>query len=1373
MAASTSANYSSSREYVDSQALYDWLKNQPDLTPAMPVAGPEGVAPPKGREGGAGGRPQYGPLGLGTLGEAVKEAPRVLTEGVGKIRSAATEAGLGFWQRVGRATIGGLEAVGFAGAPVGHVAGRLGEELTKATGELSDEVLTQRLERAKKYNPGEVGVYEAILATPAEQRGEAVYDAYRSGGELAIGAVPGYSKAFKVISRLAERIGVAEDVARPAGQVPTETPLSTAADVAGREGRATRGYAEGAQLLERQTTPMRPELPPQPTAIMVDEFNRVVDVPVRSSEELAVARREAMRATHRTPLEAEGRLAPEPAAAPAGPEAAGELSSAGEQAMKRAEAALAKDLEPRVQRLEDALAKAPEEPTAPGRAEGAIRMEVEPRPEPGSKEANALAEEQAQVRQEFEDFKSSRAAQPAAAETAPAAGAALPRPGEAGFATAGTLVRMALGALAGGATGETPEEQIRNGLIGAGVGAALSRRTATHLAAALKDERGGVDITKIFRRRPTGELITPRVQAGEQYQPNYERIAAEGDLRRLMVNVHRQFAEQITAAQRIPTTHRETTFEAARMIEKGEVSVQSILDNEKVDLDKLPSWSKAARDINVAVANEAYDIGTRMLAGEVFPPGELRRALAVSGEIAERTRTAQTRFGQTLSAQKISAQLPSEQLVRPRVDAMRLNRMANEIAPGVDDMELAALVVKAGDPQHIIRQSRFLAVMPRAILEATMFSLLGGATMAKNFLSLMLVMPVSIGVRGLSRFMPRWGDQAPGVMAGEATQMMIGWWEGVTEQLRMLREWDRPAWRAQLEAAGGRFHEGIHTPVITAQNFGMDAKSTPGQLVDYAGRGLRLPMDILNGTDAFGKAINGRMMHRVEAFRQATLEGHEGAAFTRTVDDLLNDPSKLSSEARFRIESFKEEQTFTKDLEGRVGQALQRGPIDPWANLLWKNTVSMFTRTPVRIAEYSLAHTPLMNVLAKQSRSDFLAGGTHRQVAQAKLAMGAGIIGLFGYMENLGMITGSAPEDHDLKRVYEANGWKEKSFWDPITDQWRSYAGLEPAATWIAIGADISFTIRHMPDPDALKLFSAGVLATLQNLEADRFVMQLSDMIHVIKSPTKQAMVQRGLEYVGERLVRIIPGAQLADNAALREIEGVVDPAKRRITRSGAIDNPVLREFDAVLQYYRSRIPGLSSARDAEGAYKVRPWRNSFTGEIDVTENFPFTSFGGRAPKYDPVFDEIIRLNGAGLKELPDYIGAREVADFGLVPVQQKPGVQLTPAQADRWVVLMTQEVKNSRGETYYQALRATIASPQYQRYDDRPVVQAERLRALEGQYKELARRALFREYPLLAKQFRAEQIEERLQSAPADRRDQLRETMRNAAGIGQGAPAF
>jgi len=129
--------------------------------------------------------------------------------------------------------------------------------------------------------------------------------------------------------------------------------------------------------------------------------------------------------------------------------------------------------------------------------------------------------------------------------------------------------------------------------------------------------------------------------------------------------------------------------------------------------------------------------------------------------------------------------------------------------------------------------------------------------------------------------------------------------------------------------------------------------------------------------------------------------------------------------------------------------------------------------------------------------------------------------------------------------------------------------------------------------------------------------------------------------------------------------------------------------------------------------------------------------------------------------------------DFGLVPVQQKPGVQLTPAQADRWVVLMTQEVKNSRGETYYQALRATIASPQYQRYDDRPVVQAERLRALEGQYKELARRALFREYPLLAKQFRAEQIEERLQSAPADRRDQLRETMRNAAGIGQGAPAF
>jgi hypothetical protein len=614
-------------------------------------------------------------------------------------------------------------------------------------------------------------------------------------------------------------------------------------------------------------------------------------------------------------------------------------------------------------------------------------------------------------------------------------------------------------------------------------------------------------------------------------------------------------------------------------------------------------------------------------------------------------------------------------------------------------------------------------------------------------------------------------------MHGEAAQMAVGFFEGLNDQLRMLRHWDSEAWRTQLSLYGKHEFTGIHAPAVTAANFGLDPKSYGGIFVDWTGRALRLPMEILNGTDAVGKAVNGRMMHRVEAFRQATNEGHLGTEFNRRVDELLEEPWTLNGQALQRIEEFKEAQTFTKSFEpGGMLERIQRGPgpAHPVAELFYRNAVLAFFRTPVRIAEYAAQHTPLLNVLSGQIRTDLKAGGVARQTALAKVVVGTGIMAGFGYMESLGQITGSGPRDPELKRQWEASGWQEKSFWDPVNSKWRSYDGLEPIATLIAVGADVSAAGRAMPEADYLQLFTAGVLAFFNHVDSKTYLQGISQIKDIMAAPGPDAQVAKALHFAGRNLVGMVPVAgtalQLASAGAVAEVEKFFDPTRRRAVPSGAIENPFLREFDAMLQYYRSRIPGLSSERDKAGEFKIAPWRNSVTGEVAITENFPFLPFPGRTPKYDPVFAEIIRLEGAGLKELPTYIGAREAPQFGLQPArQQRPGVQLTPQEADRWVVLMTQVVKNGKGQSYHEALAATITSPAYQRVADRPEQQKAWLKTVEGEFKERSKRELFTEYPKLRALFYEEQVEQRVQRAPTSQREQLRDTLRNRAGLNAG----
>ena len=197
--------------------------------------------------------------------------------------------------------------------------------------------------------------------------------------------------------------------------------------------------------------------------------------------------------------------------------------------------------------------------------------------------------------------------------------------GERGSVSTELLARMAVGAAIGAVSGDE-ENAIRNGLIGLGVGAALRGPLAAKLAVALKDQTG--------RHQVAQQAAVSKAQ--EPYQPNYSHVQAEAEVLHVMKNVHRAVADQITEGMKRPTTHSETTKAAAELITSGEVTPDSVLKGAAVDIETLPAYGKAVRDLAVGSAAEVVRIAKAIAAGEAVPSGMIRQAAALTAELAAR-----------------------------------------------------------------------------------------------------------------------------------------------------------------------------------------------------------------------------------------------------------------------------------------------------------------------------------------------------------------------------------------------------------------------------------------------------------------------------------------------------------------------------------------------------------------------------------------------------------------------------------------------------------------------------------------------------------------------------------------------------------------
>src|SRR3990167_6640614 len=137
---------------------------------------------------------------------------------------------------------------------------------------------------------------------------------------------------------------------------------------------------------------------------------------------------------------------------------------------------------------------------------------------------------------------------------------------------AGTLARIATGAAIGGSQGDTPEERILNAFLGAGLGAALSKRLAVKVMDAYKssrlaDETGAINLGRFGKK-----------QEDVPYQPNYMRMKTTLSTEQYIRTLYEAIKTDIAEQGRYIRSHVQMDAEAIAMLKDGRMTPDRILN---------------------------------------------------------------------------------------------------------------------------------------------------------------------------------------------------------------------------------------------------------------------------------------------------------------------------------------------------------------------------------------------------------------------------------------------------------------------------------------------------------------------------------------------------------------------------------------------------------------------------------------------------------------------------------------------------------------------------------------------------------------------------------------------------------------------------
>ena len=242
------------------------------------------------------------------------------------------------------------------------------------------------------------------------------------------------------------------------------------------------------------------------------------------------------------------------------------------------------------------------------------------------------------------------------------------------------------------------------------------------------------------------------------------------------------------------------------------------------------------------------------------------------------------------------------------------------------------------------------------------------------------------------------------------------------------------------------------------------------------------------------------------------------------------------------------EATLSKDL-GPLGQSLDAVfNAQPMLKPFY-----LFARTGINGLELSFKHIPGFNFLVKEfndiaranpedltnvvkygiENADDLANA--KALQNGRLAMGTGVIFMAGQHYLSGGLTGNGPADPQLRRVWQAAGWKPRSI--KLGNVWVGYDSFEPFSNILASVADMGDNQRLMGDEWVEQGLLAHALIISKGMVTKTYLQGMQQLFDLFgKDPKKLEKIAAGI------LNNAVPLASLRN-----EIGKVINPNMKEL----------------------------------------------------------------------------------------------------------------------------------------------------------------------------------------------------------------------------------
>lgn len=369
------------------------------------------------------------------------------------------------------------------------------------------------------------------------------------------------------------------------------------------------------------------------------------------------------------------------------------------------------------------------------------------------------------------------------------------------------------------------------------------------------------------------------------------------------------------------------------------------------------------------------------------------------------------------------------------------------------------------------------------------------------------------------------------------------------------------------------------------------------------------PVRVLKTIDEFWKTIAFRQTMHASATREGLQQGLRGPALRQFIDEYLTHPP---DKAVIGAENLAHYLTQTRPL-GAHARAVSR---------LVEETPGMkflvpFRRVPINLIKFAVEHSTAAPLLG-EVRSMLAAGGTQRDLALGRMAVGSGI-GAWAVWHALNNnITGGGPVDPRERATWMLN---HQPYSIRAGDKWVSYQRIEPIAFILGTAADYADLSKQAgtKEADLAKIAGRMVLSITRDLASKTYLRTLTELAQVMSDPNGRYAAR----FAATLLSSPIP-------AGLSQVARTQDPFQRE-TRS-------------IVDAMRAKIPGLREQLPVRQDVLGRP--ETQEGAIGPGIASPFYVHGISG---DPVVGELGRLN-IGLSKprgkVYEQLAPNDMADF-------------------------------------------------------------------------------------------------------------------------------